>query len=145
MILITGGAYQGKTEYARRIFNDSRKDTGLYKDAQAAENSGHEYPVIADGADCSENAWQEADIFLHLHLYLKRFPEQGTEPDVFAGKLLQVNHNLIVVTQELGCGVVPMEREDRSWRERSGRVGCAIAAVSREVIRVQCGIPQQLK
>ena len=34
----------------------------------------------------------------------------------------------IVICDELGCGVVPMDYEDRAWRERTGRLLCDLAA-----------------
>ena len=51
----------------------------------------------------------------------------------------------IVICDELGCGVVPMDFEDRAWRERTGRLLCDLAAKATRVDRVFCGIPMRLK
>lgn len=51
----------------------------------------------------------------------------------------------IVICDELGCGVVPMDYEDRAWRERTGRLLCDLAAKATRVDRVFCGIPMRLK
>lgn len=51
----------------------------------------------------------------------------------------------IVICDELGCGVVPMDYEDRAWRERTGRLLCDLAAKATRVDRVFCGIPVRLK
>lgn len=42
-------------------------------------------------------------------------------------------------------GVVPMRAEDARWRERAGRLGCALAARADVVVRMTCGIPQVIK
>ncbi len=51
----------------------------------------------------------------------------------------------IVICDELGCGVVPMDREDRAWREHTGRLCCELAQKADRVDRVFCGIAMQLK
>ena len=50
----------------------------------------------------------------------------------------------IVICDELGCGVVPLDREDRDWRERTGRLCCDLAARAAQVDRVFCGIAMQI-
>lgn len=51
----------------------------------------------------------------------------------------------IVICDELGCGVVPMDPEDRAWRERTGRLCCELAKRADHVDRVFCGIAMRLK
>ena len=51
----------------------------------------------------------------------------------------------IVICDELGCGVVPMDYEDRAWRERTGRLCCELAAHADHVDRIFGGIPMKLK
>lgn len=51
----------------------------------------------------------------------------------------------IVICDELGSGVVPMDPEDRAWRERTGRLCCELAKQADRVDRVFCGIAMQLK
>ena len=46
---------------------------------------------------------------------------------------------------EVGCGVVPVEAEQRRFRERAGRLSCLLAQRADTVIRVCCGLPQVLK
>lgn len=50
-----------------------------------------------------------------------------------------------VIANEVGCGVVPMEAEQRRFRERAGRLSCLLAQRADTVIRVCCGLPQVLK
>ena len=58
---------------------------------------------------------------------------------------LQDLPNCIIICDELGCGVVPLDRTDRAWREHTGRLCCQIAAQADRVDRIFCGIPMQLK
>ena len=51
----------------------------------------------------------------------------------------------MVVTNEIGCGLVPVDAEEREWREASGRVNCLLAERASRVIRVVCGIGLVLK
>lgn len=51
----------------------------------------------------------------------------------------------VVVCREVGCGVVPMDRGDRDWREAVGRLCCALALEAEAVYRLQCGLAMRLK
>ncbi len=51
----------------------------------------------------------------------------------------------VVVCDEVGCGVVPIDREEREYRERVGRLCCLLAARANKVVRLVCGIPVLLK
>lgn len=50
-----------------------------------------------------------------------------------------------VICTELGCGIVPMDAEEREWREQTGRLCCDLAAQADRVYRVSCGIAQCIK
>lgn len=81
--------------------------------------------------------------------------ELPTEKPILCGlqNLIRANPNLtaadipdcIVICDELGCGVVPIDPEDRAWRERTGRLCCELAKRADHVDRVFCGIAMQLK
>lgn len=50
----------------------------------------------------------------------------------------------VLLTDE-SCGVVPMEADDRAYREAAGRCGALLAARADKVIRVFCGIGTVIK
>ena len=52
---------------------------------------------------------------------------------------------MTIVCDEVGSGVVPMEKTDRLWRERVGRTCCDLAEKADTVVRVFCGIGQVIK
>lgn len=51
----------------------------------------------------------------------------------------------IVIATETGGGIIPMDREERTARERAGQLACLLAARADTVIRVQCGLGMVLK
>lgn len=128
MILITGGSFQGKKAYTMDLF-------GIME---------HE---LVDGATCPLDALYEAKAVAHFHEYLKRLLGQGDapEPSAFVRKLAEKNPQLILISNELGCGVVPIEKFDREYREYTGRVCCEIAKRASQVHRVVCGIGTVIK
>ena len=51
----------------------------------------------------------------------------------------------ILIASETGCGVIPVDPEERTARERAGRLSVELARRADTVIRVQCGLGQVLK
>ena len=51
----------------------------------------------------------------------------------------------VLICDEVGCGIVPMERLEREWREQVGRLCCYLAARAERVYRVFCGIGTRIK
>ena len=107
MILITGGAFQGKTKYALESFGDKYKIENKYHEKVRAQ-------------------------------LLK-----GKDPLKEAEKL--VADDVIVITDEIGCGLVPVDSFERKYRDVNGRVNCFLAENAEQVIRVICGIGKRIK
>ena len=57
----------------------------------------------------------------------------------------QINGTLVMVTNEVGYSVVPVNHLARVYRDILGRINQRIAALSDEVYLVACGLPLQLK
>ena len=51
----------------------------------------------------------------------------------------------VVIADEVGSGVVPVDEADRIFREQAGRLSVMLAQKAVKVIRVVCGLPQVLK
>ena len=126
MILITGGAFQGKTAYAKEAFGLTDEE-------------------IAEGSVCREEDLYKVRAVKHFHEYVRRCLEEGRETEGLAGHLAEKNPELIILTNELGCGVVPVNAFDRQWREAAGRFACDLAKQAKEVHRVVCGIGTVIK
>ncbi len=55
------------------------------------------------------------------------------------------NDNCIIISDEIGNGIVPVEAFEREYRERTGRILIQLAQKAEEVERVICGIGQKIK
>ena len=51
----------------------------------------------------------------------------------------------VVACAEVGSGVVPLDPDERAWRELVGRTCNRLAEQADHVVRMVCGIPTQLK
>lgn len=86
-----------------------------------------------------------APIVADFHLVVRRAIEEGQEARAFARAFIEENPDAVVVTNELGSGIVPMEPSDRAWREAAGRATCLVAQAAETVTRVTCGIGVRIK
>ena len=59
--------------------------------------------------------------------------------------LLEKCRGKIIICDEVGCGIIPLDKSDRVYREALGRFLCDLAALSDTVIRVTAGIGQFIK
>lgn len=125
MIFITGEAYSGKTEYAVSL--------GIQR-----EN-------ILNGGDMDMTARQGVICVKNYHLLVKRLVASGGDPMRFTKELTELNGDAVIISDEIGSGIIPLDRRDRLWREETGRVCCFIAAEADKVIRMVCGIPCRIK
>ena len=80
-----------------------------------------------------------------FHRYLERRMAAGESVADLAEILYQKNPELVIVTDEIGCGIVPMDPFQREVREQTGRVCTALAGKARRVHRVICGIGTVIK
>lgn len=56
-----------------------------------------------------------------------------------------VRNKRIVIASEVGCGVVPLDKDERMFRERAGELAQRLAKEADTVIRTVCGLPQFIK
>lgn len=127
MILITGGAYQGKLAFAKTLYPKSQE------------------PEIADGETKEISQLCQADIIFHFHLWIRRILKEERDPFPLVEELLRQNPKVIIVVNQLGCGVVPVEAFDRKYREYVGNMGILLAKQASLVYQVNCGIGKRLK
>ncbi len=97
-----------------------------YIDANGAVRAGED--IYADEQllnDASEHTLQ----------YIRKFSESA----------LQCKADLVIVTNEVGMGVVPNYPVGRVFRDLAGRSNQILAAAADQVWMVVCGIPQRFK
>ena len=123
--LIVGGTRSGKKERLSELgFLDSE---------------------ISDGAVCSLDKAFSLPALYGLHMLVRRLMKSEADPVQVVRKGLQEGAVRVVVCDEIGCGVIPMDRFERDWREQTGRVCTRLAAASRKVYRVILGIGKEIK
>lgn len=122
--LILGGAYQGKRAYAEMIF------PGL---------------TWADGEEIPFREIENAAAIDRFHLLVKRWMLAGKSAEELTEKILGMNRKIIILCDEIGCGLVPVDAFEREYREAAGRVCVELAEHARRVDRVVCGIGMRMK
>ena len=126
MVLIFGGAYQGKQDYALETYGLSAKD--VYQCDLESMVINFDKKVIAN---------------------LERFILACIKEEVSAKECLEDNieklRDKIIICDDISQGVVPVDKTDRAWREMTGRTMTYLGQEADEVIRVFCGIGTRVK
>ena len=86
-----------------------------------------------------------AEGVLDFQEFIRKELKAGNDLSNFAEELAVNNPDIILVSLEVGYGVVPMDAFDRKYREAVGRICTSLAAKSQKVIRVVCGIGMVIK
>ena len=142
MKLIIGGAFQGKKAFAERL-RTAQAEAGSAGPAALAEAAA--VSAAADGAVCEFDEIFRVPVLYHFHDYIRRCLEEERDFSNLTEELMERNPQIILVTNELGYGVVPIDKFDRRYRESHGRICCKIAAAAEQVWRVYCGIGDRIK
>lgn len=122
-ILVIGGACQGKSQWAENTFPQYNKiniDNVLSEEEQG-------YIKIDD-----------------FHIVMKNWLLQKVDYKENVKNICSQN-SWIIISNEVGSGIIPMEKNDRLWREETGRMLTFIAGEADEVYRIFCGIPVKIK
>ena len=127
MELYVGGKCQGKLKHVL--------DT--HKDLNETD--------VADGATCSDADILSHKIINHFHAYIRRKTEQGEDVSGIPATLKSENPDAIIISDEIGCGIVPADPMDNTWREECGRTLCEIARLSERLERIVCGCGIRIK
>lgn len=124
MKMIIGGAFQGKAALAEK-----------------------RYPGLnwVNGEETDWEALKSAEGILNFHAFIRKEMQKEKDVGELAEQLIRCNPDVILVSDEVGYGVVPIDAFDRAYREAVGRICTKLAAYSSEVTRVVCGIGMVIK
>lgn len=120
MILVIGGAYQGKMDFVKDTFGIT--DSDVYT--------------------CVEG---EIDFSKHCIYKIEEFTAYNEDPIGYFESHREEWQSGILIIQDIFCGVVPMGAENRAWRQRTGRLAQYLSKEAQQVSRVFCGLEQRLK
>ena len=125
MILIIGGAYQGKLKYTmdRYLLDDD--------DIFYCENKGR--------IDFCKKVIYGLDSLILCQL------KSGIDPAAYIDENIDEIKDKIVICTDIFCGVVPVEDLLRRWRDETGRIMIRLANEADSVIRIFLGIEQIIK
>lgn len=168
LILVLGGASSGKSEVALRLAgNDHPRAfiaTGQGLDEEMAERIARhrasrapdwhtvEIPTDVESWAAKEGPHYRTILLDCLTLWLTNLVMAGEKDSTIQEKtavllrtLKQTNARVIMVSNELGLGLVPADRSSRAFRDLAGRINQQVAAKADEVYFVVSGIPLRLK
>ncbi|PKN62342.1 MAG: bifunctional adenosylcobinamide kinase/adenosylcobinamide-phosphate guanylyltransferase [Deltaproteobacteria bacterium HGW-Deltaproteobacteria-15] len=169
-ILITGGARCGKSAFALRLAvrNYSRRTfvaTAVNTDPEMNERiSKHQLErgalfetieeptapgrILATLPDSTEVAVVDCLTVWLGNLYHRsggRQEQIQAEVDAFLSDMDHVSCDLVLVTNEVGWGIVPEHALARSFRDMAGYLNRKVAEKSTHVYLLCCGVPLALK
>lgn len=130
MELYIGGYAQGKLCYVMSQHNSAK----VFDNIEGFMNAG----ASLDGGR----------ILNGLHLIIKRLLDGGCNAEDVERKIMQLAEdapNAIIICNEIGCGIVPLDKAERLYRELTGRILVKLASNAEKVVRITCGIPQRIK
>jgi adenosylcobinamide kinase / adenosylcobinamide-phosphate guanylyltransferase len=164
IILITGGARSGKSQYAehrvvemggRRLYvatAEANDEEMAQRIAEHRKRRGIEWRTIEEPLELAEallaergttdcalvdclTLWISNLLIRHDDKYAREKVEELIE------KLPQLNFHLVFVTNEVGSGIVPDNPLARKFRDLAGWTNQRMAQAANEVILMVAGIP----
>ena len=140
MELYIGGFAQGKLEYVKRRYNENQKTEKLFVKVIYCADPHYKKMLLETECDVL--------ILNHLHLWVRDLLDEGMEEEKIQTTILswiKSNPDAIVICDELGNGIVPIKKQERIWREQTGRLMIELAKQAERVERILCGLGQRLK
>ena len=120
MILIIGGAYQGKLDFAKETFGITDADV---------------HTCTAGDVNFSKRCIYKIEEFAARH----------DDPIGYFQTHREEWKDSVLILEDIFCGVVPMGAENRAWRQNTGRLAQYLSREAEQVSRIFCGLEQRLK
>ena len=162
MVLITGGERSGKSSFALQlamrlgksrafiataepIDEEMQNRIEVHKRERAGLFDTFEEPVNVT-AILRETASYDVCVFECVTTWLANIMYRKMDVrQAVADFLSSLNGNEIVVTNEVGMGVVPADADTRQYVEELGRLNMKLAEVADEAYFIVSGIPMRIK
>ena len=131
MELYVGGIGQGKLDYVRK----------KYSEALVYDEDSYEKLYLLDETE-------QVVIWNHFHKMVRAELDKGKTPEQILSEVTRVADKIagiVIISDEIGNGIVPMEKKERIYREETGRILIEIAERAERVERIICGISQRIK
>ncbi len=127
MRLVIGGTAQGKLEYV--LLKYGLQENTVWDGVLPEDAKRKEKPVVIN----------------HFHQWVRSRMVSGGCPEDEIMSFLDGSEDCIIICDEIGSGIVPIDPFEREYRERVGRILVQLAKRAEEVERIICGIGQKIK
>lgn len=160
--LVLGGARSGKSRHAERLLET--QGGGLYlataqlRDAEMRARIDLHQSRRGDNWCTIEEPLAIADIIANnnapilvdcLTLWLSNLMEHerdiASETDVLINSFINAKFPVVLVANEVGLGIVPMNALARRFRDEAGRLNQAMAKIAGHVVFLAAGLPLSFK
>jgi adenosylcobinamide kinase/adenosylcobinamide-phosphate guanylyltransferase len=170
VILITGGARSGKSDHALKIGNEfdgkkaflatcvplddeMKKRVSIHRLKRGDLWQTHEEPIYLSRKIMEIKGIYQVLLIDCLTIWLSNLIEAfGEQMDSIEREISELEElcrvrdsNLILVSNEVGSGIVPANPLGRYFRDLAGLLNQRIARVADELIFMVCGVPWKLK
>lgn len=144
-ILVVGGEFQGKQDWSKKHW-PIRNEINMIDSEQNCNGS-------SDIEKCGYNLYFYIDQWILLKVEEHSiFLSDKIEMEQKLYKLwelfeceFQIEEHSIFLMNEIGCGIVPLEKKDRIYRELSGRFMCQLAKKVEQLYQIVAGYEIRLK
>jgi adenosylcobinamide kinase/adenosylcobinamide-phosphate guanylyltransferase len=162
LVLIGGGVRSGKSRYAmarareaggrlafiataQALDGEMRERIARHRAARGSESTTIEEPL--DLARAIRSARADAIVVDCLTLWLSNLVHAGMDWEARTEDALEAARaaRVFVVTNEVGCGVVPVSALGREFRDQAGEMNQRFAAAADEVYLMVFGQPLRVK
>ena len=166
--LILGGARSGKSKFAESVTRNSGRQKIYLATAEVLDDEmsrrvdhhqkqrGSDWELIEEPLDIAgliaKNAGSDSCILVDcLTLWLTNLMmadkniEAAIEELVATLVQLSSDSSVVLVSNEVGQGIVPIDKMAREFRDHAGRLHQEIAVVVQNVWFITAGLPQKLK
>ena len=165
LILVGGGSRSGKSRYALELARaagnnlafiataeardeEMRARVALHREERGAEFTTLEEPIdlaLAIGGCAPFDAAVVDCLTLWLSNLMLGGHDIGEHVQAFLEAAAEARTRLVVVTNEVGCGIVPENELARRFRDEAGRMNQRVAAAASQVYWMIFGCPLRIK
>jgi len=163
--LVLGGTRSGKSRYAETLVEaagagfylataqafdgEMEERIRLHKERRGDLWTTHEEPLNLAQAIADKSGPNHMVLVDCLTLWLSNLMDAGKDIDAEAAKLCETLSNakgpVVLVSNEVGMGIVPENALSRAFRDHQGRLNQAVAAAADKVVFVAAGLPLVMK
>jgi adenosylcobinamide kinase / adenosylcobinamide-phosphate guanylyltransferase len=163
LVLVLGGARSGKSRYAEKLAEPYEGKRTFIATAEAIDaefrerifehqkSRGADWITREAPLDLTEALAETRDFVLIdcLTVWIGNLMHHGFDVDAEIGKLCErlgtSKANIVIVSNEVGLGIVPDSSMARAFRDKQGLANQRLAAIADEVVLIAAGLPVILK